>query len=75
MSKSPADSEVETLSTRAISFVLIVMTVLLSSCWLLTQAPQFQAGSFLSGIASVLTWLSYCQQKTSAELEQIRIRK
>ena len=75
MSKTTADHEVEALSIRAISMVLIVLTVLFSVCWLLTEAPHFQVATFLGGIVSIMTWLSYCQQKTSAELEQLRAGK
>ena len=75
MSKMSVDHEVDTLSTRGIALVLIVLTVLFSICWLVTEAPHFQAAAFLGGVVSIMTWLSYCQQKTSAELEQLRARK
>jgi len=75
MPKTTADYEVEILSTRGTSFVLIVLTVLMSACWLLTDAPYFQVAAFLGGVVSIMTWLSYCQQKTSAEIGQLRARK
>ena len=75
MSNTSFDNEVESLSTRAVSLVLIVMTVLFSVCWLFTESPHFQVATFLSGIVSIMTWLSYCQQKTSAEIEQLRANK
>lgn len=75
MSKTTADHEVDMLSTRGTSMVMIVLTVLFSACWLITDAPQFQAAAFLSGVVSIMTWLSYCQQKTSAELKQLRAGK
>ena len=75
MSKMNADQEVESLSTRSVALVLIVLTILFSICWLLTNTPIFQAAASLGGVASIMTWLSYCQQKTSAEIEQLRARK
>jgi len=75
MPKTTPEQEVEMLSTRGISMVLIVLTVLFSVCWLVTAAPQFQVATFLGGVVSIMTWLSYCQQKTSAELEQLRAGK
>ena len=75
MSKTTVDHEVDSLSTRGTALVLIVLTILFSICWLLTNTPIFQAGASLGGVASIMTWLSYCQQKTSAEIEQLRARK
>ena len=75
MPKMTADQEVESLSTRSIALGLIVLTILLSICWLLTNTPIFQAAASFGGVASIMTWLSYCQQKTSAEIEQLRARK
>jgi hypothetical protein len=75
MSKTTVDHEVDMLSTRGISMVMIVLTVLFSVCWLVTDAPLFQVAAFLGGVVSIMTWLSYCQQKTSAELEQLRTEK
>ncbi len=75
MSKTSPDQEVESLSTRGIALVLIVLTVLFAVCWLLTDATHFQAGTLLGGVVSIMTWLSYCQQKTSAEIEQLRAKK
>ena len=75
MSNTNVDHEVEALSTRGTSMVLVVLTVLFSVCWLLTEAPHFQVATFLGGVVSIMTWLSYCQQKTSAELEQLRAGK
>lgn len=75
MSKPSVDQEVETLSTRGIAFVMMVLTVLFCSCWLLTDAPHFQVAAFLGGVVSIMTWLSYCQQKTAGEIEQLRVKK
>jgi len=75
MLKTTPDQEVETLSTRGIALVLVALTVLFSICWLLTDSTHFQAGTFLGGMVSIMTWLSYCQQKTSAEIEQLRAQK
>lgn len=75
MSKTTVDHEVDSLSTRGTALVLIVLTVLFSICWLVTNAPHFQVAAFLGGVVSIMTWLSYCQQKTSAELEQLRTGK
>lgn len=75
MPKLSAIQEVELLSTRAVAFVTLALTGLLSICWLTTSVPLFQAATFLSGISSILTWSSYCQQKTSAEIEQLSSRR
>ena len=75
MSKTTVDHEVDSLSTRGTALVLIVLTVLFSICWLVTNAPHFQVAAFLGGVVSIMTWLSYCQQKTSAELDQLRAGK
>lgn len=75
MPKTTPDQEVDTLCTRGISLVLMVLTILFLFCWLLTDAAHFQAAAFLGGVVSIMTWLSYCQQKTSVEIEQLRARK
>ena len=75
MSNMNVDHEVDTLSTRGIALVLIVLTTLFSVCWLVTDSPYFQVAAFLGGVVSIMTWLSYCQQKTSAEIEQLRAGK
>lgn len=75
MSKTTADQEVDTLCTRGTALVLMVLTILFSVCWLLTDANYFQAAAFLGGVVSIMTWLSYCQQKTSAGIEQLRTGK
>lgn len=75
MSKTTPEQEVDALSTRGTALVFIVLTVLFSACWLLTEESYFQAAAFLGGVVSIMTWLSYCQQKTSAEIEQLRVRK
>ncbi len=75
MMKTPPDQEVETLTTRSIALVLIVLTTLFAVCWLLTDATHFQVSTLIGGVVSIMTWLSYCQQKTSAEIEQLRARK
>ncbi len=60
------------LTTRSIAIVLVVMTILFCICWVTMGVPQLQAAAFISGLISVVTWLSYFQQKTSASIERIK---
>ena len=71
----PKLDEHDVLATRSIAIVMIVMTVLLSFCWIAFSAPPFQAAAFVSGLIAVVTWLSYCQQKTEASIEQLAERQ
>ena len=61
-------SENDVLTARSTSMVLIVLTGLLTFCWVLMDDNRLQAAAFVCGLAAVVTWLSYCQQKTTSEV-------
>ena len=61
-------TENDILTARSTSMVLLVLTVLLTFCWVAMSDPRFQAAAFVCGMIGVVTWLSYCQQKTTAEV-------
>ena len=67
----PYPSENDVLTSRSTSMVLIVLTGLLAFCWVLTDDTRIQAGTFVCGLAAVVTWLSYCQMKTTSEVSNI----
>ena len=61
-------NEVEILTARGHSMLLIILTVLLACCWLIGGDPRIETAMFISGLIAVVTWLSYCQSKTTAEV-------
>lgn len=64
-------TENEIMTARSTSMVMVMLTILMTFCWVVMGDSRFQAAAFLSGLAAVVTWLSYCQQKTSAEVTAI----
>lgn len=64
-------NENDILTARSTSLVLIMLTVLLTFCWVAMGDLRFQAAAFVSGVIAVITWLSYCQRKTTAEVVAI----
>jgi hypothetical protein len=61
-------NENDVMTARSTSMVLLMLTILLTFCWVVMNDPRFQAGAFVCGMIAVVTWLSYCQKKTTAEV-------
>lgn len=64
-------AENDVMTARSTAIVLLVLTVLLTFCWVLMDDARIQAAAFVSGLTTVVTWLSYCQQKTTSEVSAI----
>ncbi len=64
-------TENEIMTARSTSMVLVMLTILMTFCWVIMGDSRLQAAAFLSGLAAVVTWLSYCQRKTTAEVTAI----
>lgn len=64
-------TENDIMTARSTSMVLLMLTMLLTFCWVVMNDPRFQAAAFVCGMVSVLTWLSYCQRKTTAQVVSI----
>ena len=64
-------SENDILTSRSTSLVLIVLTGLLTFCWVMMDDNRIQAAAFVCGLIAIVTWLSYCQMKTTSEVTAI----
>jgi hypothetical protein len=62
------------LTARSTALVLLTLTALLSFCWILVDDSRIQAAAFVSGTIAVVTWLSYCQRKTTAEVQALMLK-
>jgi len=61
----------DVMTARSTSMVMLMLTILLTFCWVMMNDSRIQAAAFISGLIAVVTWLSYCQQKTTAEVTAI----
>lgn len=68
-------TENDILTARSTAMVLLTLTALLTFCWVLVDDARFQGGAFVSGMIAVVAWLSYCQRKTTAEVQAIVLKK
>lgn len=61
-------SEIDVVTARGNSILMIVVTILLTCCWLIFNDHRIPAAMFISGLIAVMTWQTYCQLKTSVEV-------
>lgn len=67
-------SENEILTARSTAMVFLMLTALLTFCWILADDSRIQGAAFVSGMIAVVAWLSYCQRKTTAEVQAIVLK-
>ena len=66
-----ASTETEFMTVRSTSMVLLMLTILLVLCWLIMEDARLMAAALITGLIGLVNWLSYCQQKTTAEIAAV----